>query len=42
MEGEVGLRRLFERFPDLRPLPGATRRSTRILRGFERLPAVIG
>jgi cytochrome P450 len=42
MEGEVGLRRLFERFPGLRPLPGATRRSTRILRGFERLPVVIG
>ena len=41
MEGEVGLRRLFERFPELHALPGATRRSTRILRGFERLPATI-
>ncbi len=39
MEGEVGLRTLFERFPDLRLDPGAARRSTRILRGYERLPA---
>lgn len=39
MEGEVGLRTLFDRFPDLTLLPGATRRPTRILRGYERLPA---
>lgn len=39
MEGEVGLRMLWERFPDLVLLPGATRRTTRILRGFETLPA---
>jgi cytochrome P450 len=39
MEGEVGLRTLLERFPDLRLEPGATRRPTRILRGYERLPA---
>ncbi|MFD4196232.1 cytochrome P450 [Amycolatopsis thermoflava] len=39
MEGEVGLRTLFDRFPELRLTPGATRRSTRILRGFEHLPA---
>jgi cytochrome P450 len=38
MEGEVGLRTLFDRFPDLRLTPGATRRDTRILRGFEHLP----
>jgi cytochrome P450 len=38
MEGEVGLRMLFERFPDLAVVPGARRRSTRILRGFSRLP----
>lgn len=38
MEGEVGLRVLFERYPDLRRLPGSTRRPTRILRGFEQLP----
>ena len=39
MEGEVGLRRLFERCPDLTLAPGARRRPTRILRGFENLPA---
>jgi hypothetical protein len=39
MEGEVGLRALAERFPDLRLLPGATRRPTRVLRGYESLPA---
>lgn len=38
MEGEVGLRMLFDRFPGLEVAPGAARRSTRILRGFERLP----
>lgn len=42
MEGEVGLRSIFERYPDLTLLPGAHRRSTRILRGFEVLPARIG
>ncbi|HJQ46688.1 MAG TPA: cytochrome P450 [Amycolatopsis sp.] len=39
MEGEVGLRTLFDRYPDLRLTPGAQRRDTRILRGFEHLPA---
>ena len=39
MEGEVGLRTLFDRFPDLELLPGAARRSTRILRGYAELPA---
>jgi cytochrome P450 len=39
MEGEVGLRVLFDRYPDLRLQAGATHRATRILRGFERLPA---
>jgi hypothetical protein len=38
MEGEIGLRTIFERYPDLRLEPGASRRSTRILRGYERLP----
>jgi cytochrome P450 len=42
MEGEVGLRMLFERYPELKRLPGAARRSTRILRGFETLPVVVG
>ncbi|MET8758833.1 cytochrome P450 [Lentzea sp. NPDC004782] len=41
MEGEIGLRSIFDRFPDLRPLPGAHRRPTRILRGFERLPTAL-
>ncbi|WP_182525632.1 cytochrome P450 [Nocardioides dongkuii] len=41
MEGEVGLRRLFERYPDLRLEPGARRRDTRILRGFATLPATV-
>jgi cytochrome P450 len=41
MEGEVGLRTLFERYPDLRLEPGARRRTTRILRGFEVLPATL-
>ncbi|CAN5440614.1 cytochrome P450 [soil metagenome] len=39
MEGEVGLRSIFEAFPDLRLLPGARRRTTRILRGYAALPA---
>lgn len=39
MEGEVGLRALFDRYPDLTLLPGARRRPTRILRGYATLPA---
>ncbi|MGH8860613.1 MAG: cytochrome P450, partial [Jatrophihabitantaceae bacterium] len=42
MEGEVGLRMLFERYPDLERLPGARRRDTRILRGFAELPVRLG
>ncbi|TYL45046.1 cytochrome P450 [Nocardioides sp. BGMRC 2183] len=38
MEGEVALRALHERFPDLTLAPGARRRDTRILRGWARLP----
>lgn len=41
MEGQVGLQRISERYPDLRLAPGALRRDTRILRGFERLPAYV-
>ena len=41
MEGDVGLRTLFERYPDLRLEPGAVRRSTRILRGYEQLPVTL-
>jgi hypothetical protein len=39
MEGEVGLRAIFERYPGLTLLPGARRRRTRVLRGWETLPA---
>jgi len=38
MEGEVALRKLFERFPDLAVLPGARRRQMRVLRGYDHLP----
>ena len=42
MEGDVGLRTLFERYPDLQQLEGSTRRNTRILRGFATLPVQLG
>ncbi len=42
MEGEVGLRTLFERHPQLQTLPGAARRDTRILRGYATLPVRLG
>lgn len=38
LEGEVGLRSLFERFPALRVDGPGTRRSTRVLRGWASLP----
>ncbi|MCU1590126.1 MAG: cytochrome hydroxylase [Frankiales bacterium] len=38
LEGEVGLRALFDRFPDLEAGPGAQRRNTRVLRGWQTLP----
>jgi cytochrome P450 len=38
MEGEVGLRTVFDRFPELSLEPGAHRRGTRILRGYDALP----
>jgi cytochrome P450 len=41
MEGEVGLRTLFERYPEPRVERGARRRSTRILRGYDRLPVTL-
>ena len=40
VEGEVGLRSLFERFPAMAAAPGAQRRPTRVLRGWQRLPVV--
>ena len=42
MEGEIGLRSLFERFPDLAPAGPARRRSTRVLRGYASLPVTLG
>jgi len=41
MEGEVGLRALFDRYADVRLLPERPRRPTRILRGYEHLPALL-
>ncbi len=42
MEGEIGLRTLFDRFPELALAPGGVRRRTRVLRGWEHLPVVLG
>lgn len=42
LEGEVGLRTLLERFPDLALDSGRTRRTTRVLRGWETLPVRTG
>jgi len=42
MEGEVALRALFERFPDLGPAGPARRRSTIILRGYDSMPVRLG
>ncbi len=38
LEGEIGLRTLFERFPDLTLAGSPTRRGTRVLRGYDELP----
>jgi hypothetical protein len=38
LEGEIGLRTLFEHFPDLALAGIPRRRSTRELRGYDRLP----
>ena len=38
VEGEIGLRALFDRFPDLRPAGPPHRRPTRVLRGFDAMP----
>ncbi len=42
LEGEVGLRTLFDRFPELELAPGARRTRTRVLRGWEHLPVSTG
>jgi cytochrome P450 len=41
MEGEVALRALFERFPELGPAGPARRRGTIILRGYESMPVTV-
>ena len=41
-EAEVGLRALYDRFPDLAVAGTPVRRDTRVLRGFERLPVSLG
>lgn len=38
LEATIGLRTLYERFPDLRIAGGPRRRPTRVLRGFDRMP----
>jgi cytochrome P450 len=42
MEGEIALRALFERFPDLAPAGDPRRRRTVILRGYESMPVRLG
>lgn len=42
MEGEIGLRRLFERFPDLALAGEPARRPTRVLRGYDAMPVLLG
>jgi cytochrome P450 len=41
MEGEVALRALFDRFPDLVPAGPPHRRPTRTLRGWDRMPVTL-
>lgn len=41
-EGEAGLRRFFDRYPDVRPAGSGTRRPTRVLRGWAQLPVLLG
>jgi cytochrome P450 len=41
-EGEVGLRTLFDRFPEVRAAGRGSRRDTRVLRGWSSLPVALG
>ncbi|GAA1880400.1 cytochrome P450 [Pseudonocardia ailaonensis] len=41
MEGEVALRALVERFPDMSPAGDPVRRRTKLLRGYEHLPVAL-
>jgi cytochrome P450 len=42
LEGEVGLRALFDRYPDLQLTEPGLRRPTRVLRGWQSLPVRLG
>jgi cytochrome P450 len=42
IEGEVGLRQFFTRFPDASLAGGERRRDTRVLRGWAQLPVRLG
>lgn len=42
IEGEVGLRTFFERFPDAQSAGAGVRRDTRVLRGWSQLPVRLG
>jgi cytochrome P450 len=42
IEGEVGLRQFFTRFPDVQLAGAGLRRDTRVLRGWVQLPVRLG
>ena len=42
IEGEVGLRQFFTRFPDVQLAGAGVRRDTRVLRGWVQLPVQLG
>lgn len=42
LEGEIGLRSLFERYPDISLVGAGQRRGTRVLRGWASLPVRLG
>jgi cytochrome P450 len=42
LEGEIGLRALFTRFPDLTLAGPPHRRATRLLRGYDAMPVTLG
>jgi cytochrome P450 len=42
LEGEIGLRQLFARYPDLSIAGPPQRRTTRVLRGYDKMPVRLG
>jgi cytochrome P450 len=42
LEGEIGLRHLFTRYPDLSIAGPPVRRTTRVLRGYDQMPVRLG